>query len=48
MKKQDLKTSAIDIDHPCEHLLEVKLTKQASKIFMQNSICVSCPLRKAL
>ena len=48
MKKQDLKTSAIDIDHPCEHLSEVKLTKKASKIFMQNIICVSCLLRKAL
>ena len=48
MKKQDLKTSAIDIDRPCEHLSEVKLTKKASKIFMQNNICVSCPLRKAL
>ena len=48
MKKQDLKTSAIDIEHPCEHLSEVKLTKKACKFFTQNVKCRIQAIRKAL
>ena len=34
MKKQELKTSARDINRPCEQLPEVRLSKKESKIFM--------------
>ena len=48
MKKQDLKTSAIDIDHPCEQLPEIRLTKKASKFFTQNIKCRVQAIREAL
>ena len=40
MKKQALKTSAKDINHPCEQLPEVRLTKKESKIFMTIIRCI--------
>ena len=43
MKKQELKTSARYINHPCEQHPEVRLVKKASKFFEQNIKCRKLP-----